>query len=172
MCQSHVYLCVNLPTSTLHLFPKLLCIVLFLFRCECLLNKNNKCYSPCNCSAMQLPVAYHRVGFELPAYSLGVDDAAAVEFAFEYFVDHHFRRGCHRSDPIVHDILHFVRCMTNRQRERANWFINKQMLFTAPFKGFASANKWMNERILNTKQRVEHSPLPLHSENQKLMKTI
>lgn len=121
--------CVNLPTSAIFVFKIAAnCSVPVLMRvCVCallLLNRNSK-YSPCNCSAMQLPVMCHRVEFELPAYSLGVDDAAAVEFAFGYFVDHHFRRRCHRSVPIIHDTLHFVRCM-EKSAKPIDKAINKQ----------------------------------------------
>lgn len=73
---------------------------------------------PCNCIAMQSPVMYHRVEFELPAYSLAVDDAVAVEFASVYSVDHHFHRVCGRSVPIIHDILHSVHY---EEGECENW---------------------------------------------------
>lgn len=84
-------------------FPSLFLFFIFVFSCTK--------HSPCNCSAMQLPVTYHRVEFELPAYFPVVDAVAAVEFAFGYFADHHFHRVCHHSVPIIHDILHFVHCV-------------------------------------------------------------
>lgn len=112
----HVYLCVCVfICQRVYSFPKYsfawLSVPVYVFFCfAVVVEAKTAQHLPCNCSAMQLPVMCHRVEFGLPAYSLGVDDAVAADSAFEYSGDRHFHRVCHRSVPIIHDILHFVRC--------------------------------------------------------------